>query len=523
VKPRSGEIQFITGKILWSLLCGLSLYYIGVFIVIAFLRMTYPFELEWMEGGMVDHALRLVQGEQLYVKPTLSFIPFFYTPLFFYVSAGFSLLTGEGFFPLRLVSFLSTLGSFAIIHEYVRRETGHIRYGIMAAGLYAASFHLSGGWFDIGRIDSLFVLLLLGGIFVYHFIPSVRGQILSGVLFFLAFLTKQTALFIAAPFCLHCLISRNGLAKIVFPAVIGGLVVSTTLAFDHWSDGWFRFYVFDLPKQHKLRDEMILGYWRKDLWHSFPLPCLCVLWVGFVAIKNRSKDWLFIGMLAGGMLISSWLSRLHSGGWINVLMPAFACLAIFFGLGIHQFHSFFMRRKLIWIGKYFLLLCVFQFTSIYYHPSDHIPSQADKEAGWQVVQKIQSLPGDVFLPSHGYLLTRGGKPPLAHSQAIADIFRSHEKKLSGELEREIRMALRNQEFGALIFDVPSYFINTGKSSVWANEIFSVDESPWLMEEVIKSYELSGEMFPDKTLFWPVTGLKTRPQQIYLIKDKGPHD
>lgn len=517
IKSRPEKIHILTGKILWSLLGGFPLYYIGVFIVIAALRMTYPFELEWMEGGMVDHVMRLVRGEQMYVKPTLSFVPFIYPPLFYYLAAGLSLLTGEGFFPLRLVSFLSALGSFVLIHEYVRRETGHFRYGVVATGLYAASFHYCGGWFDIGRIDSLFMCLLLWGIFVYRFYPSARGQILSGLLFSLAFLTKQTALFIVAPLCLHCLLSRKGWARFIFPAIFIGLVGSTTLVFDHWSGGWYRFYVFDLPKQHKMQPEMILGFWVHDLWRSFPLAFLCVLGVGLAAMKNRNKDWFYSVMLIGGLIISSWLSRLHTGGWDNVLMPAFACLAIFFGLGIHQFHSSLLARKQIWVGQLFLLLCVFQFAFIHYQPAQHIPSMADEEAGWHVVQKIRSLPGDVYLPSHGYLPAMGGKPSLAHAQATADIFRSHEKELSGELAGEIRMALRNRKFRTLIFDIPRHYVEEGKKTPWADELFLVDESPWLLDEVSVNYEPSGVLFPDETAFWPVTGLRTRPQQIYRIK------
>ena len=92
-----------------------------------------------------------------------------------------------------------------------------------------------------------------------------------------------------------------------------------------------------------------------------------------------------------------------------------------------------------------------------------------------------------------------------------------------ELEREIRMALRSQKFGAIIFDIPWYLEKEGNSDVWANKVFSGDETPWLMDEVIKSYELSGKLFLEKTVFWPVTGLKTRPQQIYLVKEKEPRE
>ena len=84
--------------------------YVVVFCVIVVSRISYPYELEWMEGGSVDHVKRILSGLQLYVEPDLQFVPFIYTPVYFYVSALFSKLLGIGFFPLRMVSFLSSLG-----------------------------------------------------------------------------------------------------------------------------------------------------------------------------------------------------------------------------------------------------------------------------------------------------------------------------------------------------------------------------------------------------------------------------
>ena len=45
-------------------------------------RMFYPFDLEWMEGGMLVHGLRIMEGKQLYVEPSSEFIPFIYPPLY---------------------------------------------------------------------------------------------------------------------------------------------------------------------------------------------------------------------------------------------------------------------------------------------------------------------------------------------------------------------------------------------------------------------------------------------------------
>ena len=60
-------------------------------VVLAFVilnRMTWPYEIEWMEGGMLMHAVRVRLGEGIYVEPSASFVPYFYTPLYPLVVAG---------------------------------------------------------------------------------------------------------------------------------------------------------------------------------------------------------------------------------------------------------------------------------------------------------------------------------------------------------------------------------------------------------------------------------------------------
>ena len=45
------------------------------------LRLSYPLDLEWMEGGILTHALRLGRGLPLYAEPSVDFVSFLYTPL----------------------------------------------------------------------------------------------------------------------------------------------------------------------------------------------------------------------------------------------------------------------------------------------------------------------------------------------------------------------------------------------------------------------------------------------------------
>ena len=117
------------------------------------------------------------------MEPSLDFTPFLYTPLCFYAGAAVSKLTGAGFFPLRLVSLLSSVGCLAVLFAFVRGETGSAVPGLVSAGLFAAAFKICGSRFDIARVDSLFVFLLLAGLYVLRNAGSARALALAGTLF----------------------------------------------------------------------------------------------------------------------------------------------------------------------------------------------------------------------------------------------------------------------------------------------------------------------------------------------------
>jgi len=134
-----------------------AIFFLGLFLRVALQRIDYPFELERMEGSMVDHMLRVYHGKSLYPKPSLEFVSAIYPPIYFWISALVAKIVGVGFFPLRLVSFLASLVNFALVFRIIHRETGIVSSGILAAGLFIGTFGLGGAWFDIARMDSLFL------------------------------------------------------------------------------------------------------------------------------------------------------------------------------------------------------------------------------------------------------------------------------------------------------------------------------------------------------------------------------
>src|SRR5262245_46446284 len=168
--------------------------YVGLYLVLAWFRARYPFALEWMEFGSVEHVRRVLVGQQVYVAPSLDFIPYPYPPFYYYVSAAAARLFGLTVESLRLVSIAASLVSFATIFLFAKKETDDVWAAGLAAGLFAATFRIGGAWFDVARVDSLCLALLLIGFYVVRFQSGYTPLAAAGLLWSLAILTKQTAL-----------------------------------------------------------------------------------------------------------------------------------------------------------------------------------------------------------------------------------------------------------------------------------------------------------------------------------------
>ena len=514
--------------ILKYLLGGVALVYLLVYLFVALSRMGYPFDLEWMEGGAVDHVRWILAGHALYGKPMLEFVPYAYTPLYYYFSAGVAYVLGVGLTPLRLLSFLASLGCFAIIYLWVRRETSGALSSILAAGMFAATFRLGGAWLDLARVDTLFLLLLLSALYTLRrqwedAQARLAHSILAGLLIVLAFQAKQTALVVAIPLMAYALLTDARRAWVFIGTVVAG-IAGSVLVLNHLCNGWYNYYVFDLPRRHAIVPSMWTGFWTHDIFLALFIVCLVTIAFlvmlalnGFarrfsIADKdtaglevsptgNRVRFWFYLAAF-GGMLAASWGSRLSDGGYNNVLLPAYAILSIGFGLGVYSLLEWAARlspSRQQMASLYLFLLCLIQFFTLRYAPWEQIPTQADLESGHRAVQAIAQLDGDVFIPYHGNLSVMAGKSPHASAMALFDVVGwDRRSDAARSLADEIRQALAERRFGALIVNEPQR---------WFAEAWSPEVSTY--------YSEAGRLFDDPTVFWPVTGMRTRPQEIYL--------
>ncbi len=483
--------------LLWIAL-GSSAFYVAAYVAIALLRMAYPFELEWMEGGSLDNVTRVLSGRPLYAPPDLNFIPFIYPPLYFHVAAWATRLLGEGFLPLRLVSFLASLGCFALVFAIVRSGRGPLSPALLAVGLFAATFREGGAWFDIARVDSLFLALLLAAYALLRRSPATQAHAaLAGLALALACLTKQTGFFVLPAFVVALAIAD--LRRLpVFLAVVLAVAGGSVWWIDRATDHWFRFYVFDLPRHHPVIGQLLRGFWIQDLLGPVGVALAIGSFHFFgAASRERARELVLDGLVLGAMILAGYLTRVRVGSYDNVVIPAYAAAAIACGLGLRAFavrasESAAVRAPL---ERFVLALVLVQFAVLAYKPWKQVPTARDREAGEQMVASLERVAGEVWVPSHGYLAMRAGKPGFAHELAMVDVMRDTASTVTRKLRDEMRAALTAKRFGAVV----------------------LDHEGWLRTEVEPHYQLYARMFAadEAQLFWPVTGYYTRPDFVWM--------
>lgn len=483
----------------WLVLAG-AVSFLLVYVGIAVLRIGYPFELEWMEGGLVDGVRRILEGQPLYVEPSVDFIPFAYPPLYHWLAAAVAKLTGIGYLPLRAVSFAASLGSFAVTYALVQRETRAWFPSVLAACLFAATFSVSAGYFDIARIDSLGMFLLLGGIYLARFATTRRGAALAGAVFFLSFMAKQIALTAAVPVVLYYALAPHRRAMALpFALTLAALTAGTSLAMDALHEGWFSYYVFEFHIGRGSDEEMFWTFLATDVASVGVAVGLGLVFVGLRMGNAETRPTaLFYLLVAGALTAACALARsLALGAGPNVSIPFHAIAAVLFGLGVHAADEAVGsegRRQPLRVAL--LLGCMTQFLMLVYNPARHVPSNEDVRAGNGLVDRIANIDGDVFVPCHAWLPAQARKRTWVHAVGIYDqLHHEHTRPL---IRDSLLKALDEKRFGAVVLDY-----------AWGKE-------RWLQDAIEANYPSAMPLFaPEDPWFRPVTGVPTRPQTLYL--------
>ena len=477
-------------RALRTVIVMLAITQLAVYLLLALRTLNYPFPLEWMEGGTVDVVDRVVRGQPLYVQPTAAYVPYIYPPLYYWVSAQAAKAIGVGFLAPRLVSFASICAVFALIAAIVRRSGGDWVGALAGAALFAGTYEATERWFHLARVDSLFLALFLGGVYLLQFGTKRSSAIAAGVLLFLACLTKQTTLIAVVPLLAIAAIhapERPIMAAAVFAALVGLVSVWMNVR----TGGWWMYFLYRLPQLHPAAIHGSRWFWRYDMIPVLPLALAVtgILLGTAMATWNRERRW--IAALCAAGIISSWLARLHSGGAANSLMPAYAALAVAMPLGIAA-----VRSRPMWhLGG--TVMIAIQLTLLLNTWTGTVPTAADRDAGVRYVAFLRQIDGEVLIWHQRFVATLAGKRSWGLEMAAEDVLRADDPPAAAALQA----------------DVIRVCLDTAVAGV-------IDPPDWLLKAVPFGPPVT--LFNDRTVFRPVSGAAKRPDRYFPIARQAVH-
>jgi len=281
------EIDFgLIAKFLLFFLILFSIYHIIKVIITITMRIAYPFQLEWMEGQSLIQVNRILKGFPLYARPSIYYIPLLYTPFYFYLSAIFSLFLGDGFLALRIVSLISTILISYLLMLITFRYSSNKLLSILSVGFFFSTFMVGGAWFDIARVDMLFIALLLLG-FYFGLTTRPDRNVFCGLFFCLSVMTKQSIVItVMMIFCFYFFEDRKKFFYTIVPFV---LFTSIFVGFEILKSGeWFNYYVLNQVSEHIM--SMLEKTFSSIIYLIDKIPILFLLSALFFAIILRKKE-----------------------------------------------------------------------------------------------------------------------------------------------------------------------------------------------------------------------------------------
>ena len=473
--------------------------FIVVLLVQTFLgRVDYPYDLEWMEGGMLVHGLRVMQGQGIYVEPSEAFIPYIYPPLYAWMLGGLGQIFGLDYALGRTISLVGTLlGAAALIPAIALERKGWL-LGVAAAGLFITGYDEAGSFYDLVRADGILI-----GLLAWSLVAARHGWLrTSGLLLTGAYLAKHSVAILGLTILLWLWKNRerSEAVRFVLWSVLPALGITAAVQLS--GDGLFLTYLLGVPSRHPFVLERFIPGTEKELFLSMPLTAGLALLLGLGWLLRKKVErlqWpprpldegLVFWLMQGGMLILlSAIMRGHHGGYVNVLIPGLWATALFSALAIGRLRE---EWDVLWLRGATGVLIAVQIWLGQWDPAPLTPPASAAAAGDALIAEMAAVEGEIFAPHFPWYPVLAGKAPQAHLIALWDI--DHEGGPLDPGADKVREAMEQQRWAA---------------------VFSANSK--LGFGLKDSYRRDGST-ANGAQMKPVTGWPVRPRYIYVPRQQ----
>jgi hypothetical protein len=481
------------------------LFTVGVAGLVAFIlwaRFSFPYELEWMTGSILDHVERLREGKPLYGPPSGEFTPFIYPPGYYWVAAQLSRVVPE-VAAARSVSLASSAVAAVLAYPMARRAGASRFFAVLGPLLYVACFSFVCSWYDLERADALFSAMLALSATVLLCGAGVPSAAAAGAVLGLSFFVKQPASTFVLAVPIGLVVVRQRARALAFASSALAVLGTGYALLQRATDGWFAFYCLKVPAAHGMAMKYFTLFVVTDVSKAGVLS-LATFALGAELARaawararrqpvamSSPRALLATYLLAG--FVASGTSRMHVGGWSNVLVfwttfavPAVAVAATRFVASARPRRA----AELAVLGAIALQVGAFA-----PDPFEAVPGERDRAYPARIAARVRELEasGDVILLGRGHV-TRNRH---LHVNALVDVQRA-----GYATPQDLIDGFEGRRYAALILNEPE--------DVRLEE-FLGKPSP-LFEPVARNYFVAERL--DDRQPMPVVGFPTVPRWVF---------
>jgi hypothetical protein len=233
---------------------------------------------------------------------------------------------------------------------------------------------------------------------------------------------------------------------------------------DRSTHGWFWTYVAEIHRAHDFNLDRVYASFGNILWH-FPAPTIVVAAVLPIVLVTAIRA---RGIPPAAQPFVVWSAAFAVStvvgaiGWgtefahFNAYMPALLHGALAAGAAIPAVIGCVARlgrghrgTRAIAAGCGIVAALALAATCVHarWQPQRFIPTAADVAAGGRLIQRLKSIDGDIWMPSHPWYLVLAGKTPHVHRMGIKDVTTRQTRTIDGLDDR-----LRDHGFAAIVLD-----------------------------------------------------------------------
>ncbi len=372
--------------------------------------LTDPYPADYGEGAVLDQAMRLFQGHNIYPASLITppYVINVYPPIYLVGQILFIQHWGPSFWYGRAISFISTLLVAIFIIFTLKQFTRNWPASIVG-GLTFLAIPYTIHWAPLFRVDMLALAFSWAALYIITRWPQLRWSLVLTVLLLTAAIYTRQSYALAAPLTVFCwLWAQSGLKRaLTFAALLASLVLGIFLALNLATNGGFLFNTITILGRQNVSSE-IIWYYAQDVASHLPLLLIAAGALVLIAFAKTSEKYLkafFVPYLVAATISALTIGK--PGSNVNYLLELVAALSLAAALLIFWLQRW---RRLQWLG--IALLAVQTFAIAQWTQSDYFPAhyaETHPENG-QLMRLIQQTKGPVLTDEYIGLLLLDHRP-----------------------------------------------------------------------------------------------------------------